>query len=458
LARRFRYYGKKRGHRRTGSPALGSMGEAAFSGVMLLLGCCGLIWMLAEYVVPEWRANHEFIETDCRVDATRVGEHDFGDGDVLFRPEIQIRYEVDGVEYRGWHYDIWHDNCELLKPRLLSSRESDLRDSYKYSREDAQAVLDGFELYSTGQKTYFCWYDPVNPEFVVLVRGYNWVRWLVFTVPLSFIIIGAGGLAHVAWQWGKSTERRAVIAQRAGERERKLLGANTADQRRYPTVPQGADMTNSPGTKFKFRLPIATSPGWALFGTLAFCIVWNGMVTAIVAMAIYLGDKPYWRLAILSAIPVAAIGIWSIVALVRQLLVATGIGPTLVEISDHPLLPGGRYRVFLSQSGWLTVKTLRLSLVCEEAATYRQGTDARTETKEVHRQELLRQSDFEIRGGMPFEQEIELKMPEGTMHSFVADHNEIAWKLVVEGDVAGWPPYRRAFPLVVRPAVGEPKP
>jgi hypothetical protein len=445
LTRRFRYYGKKRGHRRTGSPALGSMGEAAFSAAMLLLGCCGLVWMLAAYVVPEWRVNHEFVETTCRVLGKQIVAKDSDEGGALCRPEIKIQYEVGGEEYKDPHYDASY---------------YDERKGFMDSREDAQAILDGFELYSENQKTYSCWYDPANPSVAVLVRGYNWVRWLVFTVPLSFIIIGAGGLVHVVWQWGKSTERRAVITQRAGERERNLFAANAADQRRYPTVPQGADMTNSPGTKFKFRLPIATSPGWALFGTLAFCIVWNGMVTAIVAMGIrgYLGDKPYWRLAILSAIPVAAIGVWAIVALVRQLLIATGIGPTLVEISDHPLFPGGRYRVFLSQSGWLTVKTLRLSLVCEEAATYRQGTDARTETKEVHRQELLRQGDFEIRGGMPFEQEIELKVPEAAMHSFVAAHNEIAWKLVVEGDVAGWPPYKRAFPLVVRPAVAEPKP
>ena len=43
LVRSFRYYGKKRGHRRTGSPALGSVGEAVFFAVLLLLGCGGLV-------------------------------------------------------------------------------------------------------------------------------------------------------------------------------------------------------------------------------------------------------------------------------------------------------------------------------------------------------------------------------------------------------------------------------
>ncbi len=54
MARSFRYYGKKRGHRRTGSPALASLGEAAFFAVLLLLGG----WLMLRFVnlvVPDWR-------------------------------------------------------------------------------------------------------------------------------------------------------------------------------------------------------------------------------------------------------------------------------------------------------------------------------------------------------------------------------------------------------------------
>ena len=220
--------------------------------------------------------------------------------------------------------------------------------------------------------------------------------WLVFTVPVSFIIIGAGGLIYVLLHWGKSAERRAADGSARGQRERDFFGASGAGDRRYPTVPQGADMTNSPGTKLKFRLPMATSPGWALFGTLGVLhrlerhrggVRRDGRQRAI---------SPASRdwLLTLFTVPFAAIGVWAIVVLVRQLLVATGIGPTLVEISDHPLYPGGQYRVFLSQSGWLTVNRLRVSLVCEEVATYRQGTDTRTETREVFRQELFRREQF----------------------------------------------------------------
>ncbi|MBN1396115.1 MAG: hypothetical protein JW959_13920, partial [Pirellulales bacterium] len=119
-------------------------------------------------------------------------------------------------------------------------------------------------------------------------------------------------------------------------------------------------------------------------------------------------------------------------------------------------LPGGRYRLFLSQSGRLELNALRASLRCEESATYRQGTDTRTETREVFRRELFLRQGFSVRSGLPFETEIEFDVPDGAMHSFAADHNEINWTLVVEGDVANWPDFKRSFPVVVRPIIGGP--
>ena len=37
------------------------------------------------------------------------------------------------------------------------------------------------------------------------------------------------------------------------------------------------------------------------------------------------------------------------------------------------------------------------------------------------------------------------------MHSFRSEHNEISWKLLVKGAVAGWPDYERSFPVIVHP-------
>jgi hypothetical protein len=349
LMRTFRLYGKKRGHRRTGSPTLGSAGEAAFFATLLLLGCGGLAQCFSVLVVPEWKASHGLI---------------------------------------------------------------------------------------------------------TILAAYQWWVWLVFMVPLSFIITGAGGLIYALLHWGKSAERQAARSRPNARPELLRLGRNGDTP--YPTVPLGADITNSPGTKLKFRLPMANSPGWALIGLLAFCVCWNGIVAvwAVLAIHAYRAGKPDWLLTAF-VIPFALIGLAALAFFVRQLLTTAGIGPTQVEISDHPLYAGGRYHIALSQLGKLTMSSMRLSLICEESATYRQGTDTRTETREVFRQELFRREGFEIGSGLPFETELDLPIPKSVMHSFAAAHNEINWTLVVEGNATGWPAYRRVFPIVIHPAAGD---
>ena len=438
MARSFRFYGKKRGNRRAGSNKLGSVGEALFFAVLFLLGCGGLVAAFVFLVLPEWRVNHEFVENTCRVLQAEIQQKQTGDG-VVYRPCIKIEHEVDGVVHGVKTYDI-------ATVRGFAS-------SYSSGREDKQEVLDRFVI----GKQYTCWYHPSDPDVVVLVRGYSWWIWLIFVVPVSFMIIGGGGVIYRVFHWGKSAERRAALVQRVQDRD--LFNTNGRSRRKFPNIPDDSDITNSPGTKLKFRLPISTSPGWALFGILMACLFWNGIVSIFVAIAVggHLQGEPDWFLT-LFIVPFALVGIVLLVLFIRQLLVTTGIGPTLVEISDHPLHPGDPCELFVSQSGRLAVNSLEVLLVCEEEVTYRQGTDTRTETHEVHRHQMFRREGFEIRHGMPFEAECALQVPAGVMHSFKADHSQINWKVVVQGDVAGWPDYKRSFRVIVCPPDGKDRP
>ena len=239
--------------------------------------------------------------------------------------------------------------------------------------------------------------------------------------------------------------------------ERDFLGLHGQGDRRCPFVPERNDITNSPGTKLKYRLPISGSQGWKLAGLLAACLIWNGIVAVFVVDALRSrsADNPnYWIGAFFILLFLLA-GLGILVYFLRQLLIAAGIGPTRLEISDHPLRPGGKYRLFLSQSGRLNMNALRVSLTCEESATYRQGTDSRSESREVFHRDLFHREGFAVRGGAPFETEIEFDLPVGAMHSFAAKHNEISWALTVEGDVARWPDFKRVFSVIVRPSVGE---
>ncbi len=427
MARIFRYYGKKRGNRRTGSNAAGTAGEALFFAALLLIGCIGCAAFFFFLVLPQWRVNYEYLETTCRVVGKSISRQD-GEEGALYRPDLQIEYEVDGQTYVEVAYDVQR--------------------AYSPGRDEKQAILDGFVEYTeeNGQR-YLCWYDPDDPRKVVLVRGLSWWAWLVFAVPISFVLIGGGGLIYRLLHWGKSAERSAAMTRRLTAPD--PFGGEEIE---FPNVPDGADVTNSPGTRLKFRLPIGTSAGWALFVTALGCLLFNGVVAVFVTVVVggHLDGEPNWYLT-LFLIPFVLGGIALIAFFVRQLLVTTGVGPTQVEISAHPLHPGERCRLFVTQSGKLKVNSISVMLVCEEAVAYRQGTNTRTETREVHRQTVYRREAFEIGHGTPFEAEFDLDVPAGAMHSFKSTHNEINWKVLVQGDVTRWPDYQRVFPVIIHP-------
>jgi len=434
LTRAFRYYGKKRGHRRTGSPVWGVAVEAAFSTVFFFAGCGVLAYMFFHQFAPHWRVNQKFVETACKVLDTHIEEIE-GQGGPAFQPKLKIEYAAKGEIETTADYDIGNTKFN--------------------NREDAQDILDRFEIFSPERNNlYPCWYDPADPYTVVMTRDYPRWMWLAFTVPISFIILGAGGLIHTVFGWGKSVERRSARKRNGMERDARVAGGE--GDRRFPGIPAGADLTNSPGTKLKYRLPESGSTGWRLFGLFAACVFWNGIVALFVwdSARGHLAGNPDW-FGTLFLIPFVLIGLAIIVYFLRQLLVVAGIGPTRIEISAHPLRPGGRYAAFLSQSGRLDLNSLRVSLICAETARYRQGTNTRTETQEVFRREFFHREGFAVQRGMPFETEIEFEVPERAMHSFKAKNNEIAWALAVEGDVAGWPDFRRAFAVIVHPRSGD---
>jgi hypothetical protein len=413
---------------------MASVWETIFFAIILLLGCGGLVLLFGSFVVPEWRVNYEFIQHPCKVIDKRIVDRPSEDGP-LYRPEIKIEYDVDGVIYSDWHYDI--------------------HKTYSSSRQSALAVLDQFSVFEKSKSNlYYCWYNPADPHEAVLVRGSRWWFWLVFTIPISFIVIGVGGLIYSFLHWGKSAERRSAMTRRVQENE--LFAVVGRGNRQYPSVPDGLNVTNSPGVRLRFRLPTTRSTGWAMFGAIAFCLVWNTCVSIALILAVYkiMEGKPDW-LFILLILPFLAFGVIVIVHLVRKFHFATGVGPTFLEISDHPLKPGESYRIFLSQSGQLNMHSLRVSLVCEEQATYRQGTNTRTEIQEVYRQELYSNENFTIKRIQPFEAEFDLHAPDGIMHSFISAHNQINWKLIVDGSMEQCPDFHRAFTVIVRPISGE---
>ncbi|MGB7348109.1 MAG: hypothetical protein WBD20_28040 [Pirellulaceae bacterium] len=280
--------------------------------------------------------------------------------------------------------------------------------------------------------------------------------WIFGVLSLAAIGTGVGGLIYRLSRLGTSNERRAAIANRASSIE--IIGPNADDAPKLPTVPRGRTLTDSPGERQTYRLAAQRPHGSDIAGPAALALLWNSVwfvLLAVVVSGFWFGT-PRWVLTGL-LLPFAGIGVWSFRFFLAQLRQTAGIGPTIVEISNHPLIPGQHYRLFVSQAGRLRLRKVSVRLTCEEETFYRQGTDVRVERHEAFTQEILTERNVRVDPQVPWEQQLTIDLPANAMHSFVGSHNAIRWKIVVSGEARPWPSFCQSFPVVVHPPDVPPK-
>lgn len=274
--------------------------------------------------------------------------------------------------------------------------------------------------------------------------------WCVVLVLTSFVILGGAGVLRTALRIGFSAERRSAMAQSANRID--LVREAVPQPKDFPTLPSHEGLINSPGTELAYRLPSSNPTGWRLLATTIFSLLWNavGCVLFVIATRGWLDGDVNWFLTSF-LIPYLAVCGGCIYFVLRQIWIDAGMGPTAIEICSHPLLPGRKYQVHLSQSGHIAVNSLSLWLTCEEEVTYHQGTDIRHEVRTVYQEKLFERTDFRIEPGMPFQTACTLPIASSAMHSFQSEHNAVHWWLVVRGSLAYWPQFERRFPIIVYP-------
>ncbi|MCG8650407.1 MAG: hypothetical protein MI861_11280 [Pirellulales bacterium] len=273
--------------------------------------------------------------------------------------------------------------------------------------------------------------------------------WIFGILSVAAIASGATGLIFRLMRVGASSERRSVMASRAGSIE--VIGPTPEDGPRLPHVPRGRLLTDSPGERLTYRLA-ADKPEGGIAGPATLALLWNSVWFVLLAVVVsgYWYGQPRNILAGL-LIPFGGIGIWSFRFFLSQLRQHAGVGSTIVEISDHPLYPGQAYRIFVSQMGKLQLQRLKIQLTCEEETFFRQGTDVRVERYVAFTKVLHKERDVVVDPKQPWEQQLTLDLPENVMHSFVGSHNAIRWKIDVIGEARPWPSFCRSFPVVVHP-------
>lgn len=375
--------------------------------LVFLLGAA----LLGFWAHDDYRIFNEFVHAKCTVTGKRVVENRGSKGST-YRPEVDFTFEANGQTISATGYDGWKDSS--------SGREG---------KEEAIAP------YQIGG-TYDCWYDPQDPQRAVLVRHISWI----YLVPLVLMAIGVfGGWMMLRKPSGPSREAALYQKQLKIEEEDALLETG-------PVAPGGG-----PGQTLAVRLGRQSSDFGKAIGLLIIGLFWNGIV-GIFVVVIWnggFGGGTWFAVAFLSFF--ALVGLLLIYGFFHQLLVALGVGETIVEISADRLAPGQPFEVFVLQAGRMRLKELTLRLVCEEKATYRQGTSTNTASEKVLDEVLLIVKDAEIDHGRPLQVRGKGRIPFDAMHGFVLGNNKLVWRIEAKGDVHRWPDFTREFAIEVRP-------
>lgn len=284
--------------------------------------------------------------------------------------------------------------------------------------------------------------------------------WVFGIMSIAAVISGTIGLAVLLMRESASNERRSALAVRAEKIETgaiEMIDPTSSDSRRLPNIPVAAALNDSPGEREKFRLA-AEVQDQTLIGIATLALLWNAawfVLLAVVVSGFFNGQYRWILLGLL--VPFGGIGAWSFRLFLTQLRQRAGVGPTIVEISNHPLHAGEAYQLFVAQTGRFRVNRLTVQLTCEEETFYRQGTDLRIERHNAFSQALWKQSNVVVDPQTPLEQQLQFSLPDNAMHSFVAAHNAIRWRIVVQGESSPWPSFCRSFPVIVHPPELPPK-
>jgi len=441
---------KKRGGRRTGRRSVGHWSELLLSLSLVVIGGGALLLHIFQVLLPDWCEARElrgFERGVCEITQTRIVPRDNPLGVADYVLEIQASLITDD----GPLPPIWLD--------------SEFGDSSP-SRSDA---LHLERLFQTGEQRQ-CWYDPAQPSRLVLRRSHRWWPWPVALIPASLLAVGVWGIVASLMQVATSAERRSMVSAKALRLD-PLRESPDASPSQQPTDSSSMGMPSvtddsfetgahafpvSPGVQQPYRLHPHGATAWRVAGLFLVCGIWNTLLAyfCVVASRQFLRDG-LPLLALVLVVILGLVGVWLAFHLVREFWQRRGIGPSQLEVSEHPLAVGRNYRAYFLQIGRMQLKSLAVLLVCEESASYQQGTDSRTEVLTVYEEELRLWRGLNVEPGQPYEADITFGIPESAMHSFRSPHNEIRWLLCVRGETEQGQAIDRRFTLRVRPALQD---
>ncbi len=387
-----------------------------FCGVFALIGSIVFVFLA---VIPVWQIirAQSWEAVDCTILTSEVESHSGSDSDT-YSIAITYAFELGGQEFTGDRYNFSNGSSSGYNGKA--------------------AVVD---RYPPGSQT-LCFVDPNTPSSSVINRSPGWfLLWGLFPIP--FMLIGFGGF-YALIRWGgelgkpkrrakKSFSRRQDPVTQDLDPQQAALLAKLDGRPEIPEIRPGPLVLESESSRVINFVVIGI-----------FSVFWNGFV-GFFAVDTLRGDGTSWFM-LLFLSPFVLAGIAMIGATIHQGLAI--FNPKIhLTLSDGDLRLGETYSVSWKLDGRSNrLQQLTLSLEGREQATYRRGTDTRTEHSVFHRHILVDEQRLHFTEGS-----FSLPIPRDSVPSFKAQRNEIQWRILVAGDIPFWPDVSESFQLWVSP-------
>jgi len=404
---------KKKGQLTTG----GRIALGLFFAVFLAVGLGATYAFTLQPWLSVWNAR-DWTPVKCRVLSSEISEHR-GSDSTTYGVAITYAYRVNGRNYEGDRYDF----------SLGSS-------SGRKAKKEIVA------RYREGSETV-CYVNPKNPEEAVIERGR--IRdWGFGLIPLVFVLVGGCGIIFAI-----RGPRRNGASEREWPRTRATYDT-TFGGRSAPDVDYSDEGTLGVPVELK---PAASRVG-RLVGILIFTLFWNGIVSVFLVNILgdaMRGGAVMWVF-LLFLLPFIGIGLFMIGLSVRTAMALANPVPRLT-VNRAAFAPGEMVEVGWRFDGARTrLKDLRIWLEGREEATYRRGTDTKTDKEVFATLDIAAVSG--LASGEPGR--ATLRLPARTMHSFKSDNNRVVWVLRVKGGISWWPDLEEEFGFsIVPPATKE---
>ncbi len=255
---------------KTRPPVIGTKGVRSGAGSYIFLGvvvlfCAALTIFM--FILPAGRtiAARSWESIPCRIVSSRVTSHDGSEGGTTYGVEIIYQYDVGGRSYVGDRYD------------FLACSSSGYEGKVEIVRR-----------YPAGKKT-ICQVNPRDAYEAVLSTEFRSDYWFGL-IPLAFVAFGGLGMFFV---WRRSRHKK--IEHENIELE-DAIGV--------------CDSFLEEGGWLKPR----NTPLKMFLGGLLFALIWNGLVSVFVTIAVksWVKGEPEWFLSIF-IIPFVLIGMLTIV-------------------------------------------------------------------------------------------------------------------------------------------------